>query len=353
MDSKGRRRRSDALGKERASQPRGDGAEREAVEPGTVRSSMLRSVAPSARLAEFEAVSASMRQVFGTLGRLAPTDVTLMFTGETGTGKSVLAHAVHVESRRADAPFVVFDCGATDASLAEIELFGQRGAPATCAPDTPGAFERARGGTLFLDEVGDLSLELQARLLRALASRSIKYPGGLGDRSIDVRILACSHHDLEQRVTSGAFRKDLYFILASTVVVVPPLRDRLDDLPVIARRILSGLGRAEVCLTPQAFESLGRQSWPGNVRQLENVLARALAFVDAGVIEAEHLQLPPAASDDAEIEKLPLAGLTLEMIERAAIKQTLVLTGGMKVRAAEILGIAVSTLYQKLKKYGL
>jgi DNA-binding NtrC family response regulator len=255
-----------------------------------------------------------MRDVFGTLGRLAPTDVTLMFRGETGTGKSVLAHAVHVESRRADAPFVVFDCETTDASLADIELFGQRGASARCAPDTPGAFERARGGTLFLDEVGELPLELQARLMRALESRSIKYPGGLGDRSIDVRILAGSHHDLERRVTNGAFREDLYFLLASTVVVVPPLRERL---------------------------------------QLENVLARALAFVEAGVIDAEHVQLPPADGDDPEIEKLPLGGRTLEIIERAAIKQTLALTGGMKARAAEILGIAVSTLYQKLKKYGL
>jgi DNA-binding NtrC family response regulator len=341
------------MGKERVPRPRGDGAERESVEPGTVRSSVLRSFAPSARFAELEAVSSRMRDVFGTLGRLAPTDVTLMFRGETGTGKSVLAHAVHVESRRADAPFVVFDCETTDASLADIELFGQRGASARCAPDTPGAFERARGGTLFLDEVGELPLELQARLMRALESRSIKYPGGLGDRSIDVRILAGSHHDLERRVTNGAFREDLYFLLASTVVVVPPLRERLEDLPFVARRLLSGLGRADVRLTPEAYESLGRQRWPGNVRQLENVLARALAFVEAGVIDAEHVQLPPADGDDPEIEKLPLGGRTLEIIERAAIKQTLALTGGMKARAAEILGIAVSTLYQKLKKYGL
>lgn len=295
---------------------------------------MIRGVVPGARFGGLEAVSASMRDVFATLGRLARTDVTVTLTGETGTGKSVLAQAVHVESRRADAPFVVFDCGATDDSLAE-------------------AFEQARTGTLFLDEVCELTLDLQARLVRALEGRSVKHPGAPDERPIDVRVLAGTHHDLEERVRSGTFRKDLYFFLASTVVVVPPLRERPGDLPFVARRILSGLGRAEVTLTPEAFDALGRQNWPGNVRQLENVLARALAFVDAGIIETEHLPVPPTDAEDPEIERLPLAGRTLEIIERAAIKQTLALTGGMKVRAAEMLGIAVSTLYQKLKKYGL
>jgi len=333
MDPKGRSRRSDATSALGSPPPqKGDG--REAVEQRTARSSMMRGVTTGARFGGLEAVSASMSDVFATLGRLAPTEVTVTLTGETGTGKSVLAHAIHVESRRADAPFVVFDCGETDASLAD-------------------AFERARTGTLFLDEVCDLTLELQARLLRALEGRSSKHSGALDDRPIDVRVLAGTRYDLDPRVRSGDFRTDLYFLLASTVVVVPPLRDRLDDLPFVTRRILAGLGRAEVELTPQAFVTLGQQSWPGNVRQLENVLARALAFVDAGIIEAEHLHVPASDAEDPEIEKLPLGGRTLEIIERVAIKQTLALTGGMKVRAAEMLGIAVSTLYQKLKKYGL
>jgi two-component system response regulator AtoC len=306
----------------------------EASEPGTDRSSMTWNVSPRVRFGALDAVSASMRDVFGKLARLAPTDVTLTFLGETGTGKSILAHAVHAESRRADAPFVVFDCGATGASLAD-------------------AFERAEGGTLFFDEAGDLPAELQAHLLRALESRSIKASVRGDERPIDVRILAGTHHDLEERVRIGAFRKDLYFLLASTVVVAPPLRDRLDDLPLIARRILAALGAAEVALTPGALDALGRQSWPGNIRQLENVLARALAFADAGLVDVEHLQVPPHGAHDLEIERLPLGGHTLEVIERAAIKQTLALTGGMKVRAAELLGIAVSTLYQKLKKYEL
>jgi DNA-binding NtrC family response regulator len=326
-----------------SSRASGDGSKRQSSAPPSPRK--------QARFGELEAASKVMREVFGTLARLAPTEISVMLTGETGTGKSLLARAIHDASARAGGPFVALECGATASNLVEIELFGrERGA----GPEAySGALESARGGTLFLDEICDLPRELQARLLRALESSSVRRAGSTDARPIDVRIVASCRRDLKQRVQEGAFRDDLYFRLASTIVAVPPLRERMEDLPVIVERLLAKLGRDETQLTPEALELLRSRSWPGNVRQLENVLAAALAFVDAELLEAQHLRAASPDGGDPSIDALPLGGLTLEDIERVAIKQTLALTGGMKVRAAELLGIAVSTLYQKLKKYGL
>jgi transcriptional regulator with PAS, ATPase and Fis domain len=300
------------------------------------------------------ATSALMGEVFQVLRRLARTDVTLTLIGETGTGKDVTAHAVHEASARANAPFVVFDCGAVPPNLVESELFGhERGAFTGAHAEHEGAFERARGGTLFLDEIGELPLDLQPRLLRALDSRAVRRVGGTRDRATDVRIVAATNRDLASLVEAKQFRQDLYFRLAAAVVQLPPLRERLEDLPLLVPQLLADLGRGFVHVPDATYEQLAAHRWPGNVRELKNVLAYALAFVDAGVLEPAALRFAPETAAASSLERLPLGGQSLAALEDVAIRQTLALTRGNKVQAARLLGIATSTLYEKLKRHGL
>ncbi|MDB4983457.1 MAG: ATPase [Myxococcales bacterium] len=300
------------------------------------------------------ASSPAMAEMFSVLRRLARTDVSLTLIGETGTGKDVTAHAVHDASARAAAPFVVFDCGAVPPNLVESELFGhERGAFTGAHAEHEGAFERARGGTLFLDEIGELPLDLQPRLLRALDSHAVRRVGGTRDRRVDVRIIAATNRDLGALVEAKQFRQDLYFRLAAAVVNLPPLRDRLEDLSLLVPQLLVDLGRGQVYVPEAAYEALRGHRWPGNVRELKNVLAYALAFVDAGTLEPGVLRFTPAAGQGSPLERLPLGGQTIATLEHVAIRQTLALTRGNKVQAARLLGIASSTLYEKLKRYGL
>jgi DNA-binding NtrC family response regulator len=297
--------------------------------------------------------SRAMNEVFALVGRLAPTDVTVTLTGETGTGKDVFAHLVHDASLRARQPFVVFDCGAVPAALVESELFGhERGAFTGAHAEHPGAFERAAGGTLFLDEIGELPLDLQPRLLRALDNHTVRRVGGTKDRKADVRIVAATNRDLGALVTAKHFRQDLYFRLAAAVIKLPPLRERLDDLPLLAARLLRDLGHENVRLGEATVEGLRAHPWPGNVRELKNVLSCGLAFVEGAVLEPRHLRFVPLPAEEAALDRLPLGGHSLDSIERAAIHQTLLATRGNKVQAAKILGIAPSTLYEKLKRAG-
>jgi DNA-binding NtrC family response regulator len=299
-------------------------------------------------------VSAAMRRVFDLVQPLAKSDVSITLMGETGTGKDVLARIIHQQSPRSAGPFVVFDCGAVAQNLAESELFGhERGAFTGALSAHAGAFERAHGGTLFLDEIGELPLELQTRLLRVLGNRCVRRVGGALDRPIDVRIVAATNRDLQSEVSAGRFRQDLYFRLAAAVVNVPPLRDRREDIPTLVMRLLSDLGHKEVEVTPAALTMLSQRSWPGNVRELKNTLACAVAFLDGHVLEPRHLTLPAPSDAQPTLEHLPLAGVKLEAIECVAIQQTLHQTRGNKARAAQLLGIAPSTLYEKLKKYQL
>ncbi len=304
------------------------------------------------QLRKVAAVSLAMRRVFELLDPLARADLTITLIGETGTGKDVLARTIHQKSPRAGGPFVVFDCGAVAANLAESELLGhERGAFTGAHAIHAGAFERADGGTLFLDEVGELPLDLQTRLLRVLGNSKVRRVGGSSDRPVDVRIVAATNRDLQTEVAAGRFRQDLYFRIAAAVVDVPPLRQRQEDIPLLVTRLLEDLGRPDVAVTDEAFEVLVSRSWPGNVRELKNTLACAMAFLDAPVLEPRHLSFPSLPAARCELEHLPLGGLKLERIERQAIEQTLRQTQGNKARAAEILGIAPSTLYDKLKKY--
>jgi DNA-binding NtrC family response regulator len=298
--------------------------------------------------------SPAMRQALEVLDRLASAEVTVTITGETGTGKDVLARNLHNRSRRVRGPYVVFDCGSVAANLAESELLGhERGAFTGASSTHTGAFERANGGTLFLDEIGELPLELQPRLLRVLENRSVRRVGGTVDRLVDVRIVAATNRDLQAEVAAGRFRQDLYFRLAAAVVQVPPLRERIEDIPVLVSRLLDDLGHPSVRVSDAAFRVLQTRSWPGNVRELKNALACALAFLDSNVIEPRHLSSLRSEDAEAPLSRAPLCGQTLESIEREAISQTMAQMRGNKVQAAQTLGIAVSTLYEKLKRYKL
>ncbi len=300
-------------------------------------------------------LSSAMQRATSVLERLAQAEVTVTLIGETGTGKDVLARNLHQKSRRASGPYVVFDCGSVAANLAESELLGhERGAFTGAMSAHTGAFERAQGGTLFLDEIGELPLDLQPRLLRVLENRSVRRVGGTVDRLVDVRIVAATNRDLQADVAAGRFRQDLYFRLAAAVVQVPPLRDRMEDLPVLVTRLLEDLGRPEVRPSDDAVRILQGRDWPGNVRELKNTLACALAFLDSNLLEPRHLvSLRAETSSEAPLSRVSLCGQTLESIEREAIAQTMQRTKGNKAQAAQILGIAVSTLYEKLKKYRL
>jgi DNA-binding NtrC family response regulator len=306
--------------------------------------------------------SIAMRRLFALFGRLAPTELTITLLGETGAGKDVLARAVHEASARAGRPFLVFDCGAVAPSLIESELFGhEKGAFTGAVSERRGAFERAHGGTLFLDEVGELSMELQPKLLRVLEQRCVRRVGGAEDRAVDVRIVAATNRDLEERVRKNAFREDLFFRLSAAMLRVPPLRERREDLPALVSHFLGQLGR-KVTLAPETLEVLASYHWPGNVRELKNVIAGAAAMVDGPLLEPRHLiffrpQQPaqPRAQqvDTGATAELPLAGHTLEDLEKAAIEQALTRFDGNKTKAARALGIAASTLYEKIRRYGV
>jgi DNA-binding NtrC family response regulator len=292
-----------------------------------------------------------MRQIFALLARLAPSDLTITLLGATGTGKDVLARGIHKRSPRAAGPFVVFDCGAVAPTLIESQLFGhERGAFTGATDDHPGAFERADGGTLFLDEVGELALDLQPKLLRVLETRRVMRLGGTVDRPVDVRIIAATNRDLEREAELGRFRQDLYYRLGVAVVRLPALRERREDLAELIPHMASELG---VAVSPEVTEVLESYDWPGNVRELKNVLMSAVAVSDHKILQPRDLLLFEARRSPPAPGEPSLAGQTLEQIEAAAIRQTLAHVAGNKSQAAKVLGIAPSTLYAKLKKYGI
>jgi DNA-binding NtrC family response regulator len=305
--------------------------------------------------------SLAMRKLFAMLGRLAPTNLTVTLTGETGTGKDVLAHAVHQVSARASQPFVVFDCAAVQPSLIESELFGhEKGAFTSAVSARPGVFERAHHGTLFIDEIGEMPLDLQPKLLRALDSRQVQRLGGRGAEPFDVRIIAATNRNLAKMVEVGRFRQDLYFRLSTAILQVPPLREHLDDLPDLIAHFLAQEGKP-LSVNPAALAMLRGYRWPGNVRELKNVVHAAAALARGPELNVRDLVLfqptgtgvepsPPAAP---EPPSAAASGQSLREQEKAAIQQALQAHGGNRTRAARSLGIAISTLYTKIKKYCL
>lgn len=298
--------------------------------------------------------SPAMRKVFALLEKLAATDLSICLIGETGTGKDVLARALHKRSRRSAEDFVVFDAGAVAATLIESRLFGHnKGAFTGAISDQQGQFEAADGGTLFLDEIGELGLDLQPKLLRALEQRTVVRLGGTTEIPVDVRIIAATNRDLQTEVAEGNFREDLFFRLGVAVVRVPPLRDRREDIPLLCKTFAESLPR-KVTFSDAAMAVLQAQMWPGNVRELKNVLTLAAAVAESDLLEPkDFLQFGSQRNREPTLDGFPLAGRTLDSIERNAIKQTLQDCKGNKTHAAKALGIASSTLYEKLKKYDL
>ena len=299
--------------------------------------------------------SLPMREVFGILERVAPVDITVLIQGETGTGKELAARAVHAGSRRAERPFVVFDCGAVAPNLIESELFGhEKGAFTDAVKSRQGAFELADNGTLFLDEVGELAPTLQPKLLRALDQREVRRVGAEQPVKVNVRVVAATNRELEQEVKAGKFREDLFYRLSAVTIFLPSLRRHKEDIELIARHLLAGIskeaGKKLTGFSPEALAALTAYSWPGNVRELKNVIERAAALCDGDRVEVKDLFLSQGKKT-ATFEGL--SGKTLEEIEKAAIYATLKSVSDNKTEAAKVLGIAYSTLYEKMKKYGI
>src|SRR5690606_26151452 len=232
--------------------------------------------------------SAAMREIFASLEKVSPSDLTVLITGETGTGKELIARGIHNASPRRNRPFVVLDCGSIPKDLIESTLFGhEKGSFTGAVGQHRGCFEQANGGTIFLDEIGELDVSLQPKLLRVLEQREIKRVGGGRTIKVDVRVLAATNRDLRAEVTAGNFREDLYFRLSVVHVELPPLRDRRDDIPALAQHFLREVaGRRGIAMSiePAAMHALVMHSWPGNVRELRNVVERAAALCDGPVI---------------------------------------------------------------------
>jgi DNA-binding NtrC family response regulator len=278
-------------------------------------------------------------------------DLTVLIGGETGTGKELLARALHYASPRAGEPFVEVNCAAIPVNLLESELFGhERGAFTGAVAAKPGLFEMAHGGTLFLDEIATLPLELQPKLLRALESRTIRRVGGQQGRTVDVRVLAATHVDLAQAVRRGEFREDLYYRLNVVVLVLPPLRDRAGDVEMLARTFVERIARGYGLPVPEigaaAREALRRYQWPGNIRELRNVVERAVVLSPPGTLEIETLGADaPAGARSAQGLPFPA---TLEDVVRTAARVMLDLTDGNKSEAARRLGISRPRLQRLL-----
>ncbi|MFC7478140.1 sigma-54-dependent transcriptional regulator [Dankookia sp. GCM10030260] len=296
-------------------------------------------------------VSPGMRAGQKTIGLVADSDATMLVTGETGTGKEVVARALHRHGRRAAGPFVAVNCAAIPTELLESELFGHvRGAFTGAVADRRGAFRDAAGGTLFLDEIGDMGLVTQAKILRVVQDREVAPLGGRPVR-IDVRIVAATHRDLPARVRDGAFREDLYYRLAVVPIHLPPLRDRPSDMVPLAEHFLAQLGGGRR-LGVDAEARLQAHPWPGNARELRNALERAAAFGRGAVIGAAELGLAGAAApvDNVAGGDLPSA---VARLERAMIGRALQECGGNRAEAARRLGIHRQLLYAKLRQFDL
>lgn len=329
-------------------------------------------------------ISQSMEAVRSAMQKVAGRDVNVMITGESGTGKEVVARNLHDHSVRKNGPFVPINCGAIPADLLESELFGhEKGAFTGAVSSRPGRFELAQGGTLFLDEIGDMPLPMQVKLLRVLQERKYERIGGSKTLEADVRVIAATHKNLEEMIESGDFREDLYYRLNVFPIEMPPLRDRIEDLPLLFEELVGRLqdqGLDSVKLHSSALDSLKQHSWPGNVRELSNLLERLAIMYPNGVVgvselpgKFQYIEEPdpsryeisvdspsaPAAAvgSTSALDLLPEEGVDLkehlELIEKSLIEQALSRNSGVVARAAETLQIRRTTLVEKMRKFGI
>ena len=308
--------------------------------------------------------SPKMQDLFSTISRVAESKATILLTGESGTGKTVLAKTIHFNSSRKDAPFVAINCAAIPQELMESELFGHlRGAFTGAIANKAGLFETADGGTLLLDEISEMSTHLQAKLLRVLEDREIRPVGGTKPVPVDVRIVAATNRDLAQAMARGAFREDLFYRLNVIAVNLPPLRERREDIALLANHFLqkfaSESGGPAKVLAPEALACLERCPWPGNVRELENIIERAVTLESGPIVRIESLpeslRRPPEPL--AHRVELPPEGLDLdaimERIECDLIRQALERSRGVQSRAAQLLGTGLRSFRYRLQKYGM
>jgi two-component system response regulator PilR (NtrC family) len=307
--------------------------------------------------------SRAMQEVFDLIAQVAETKINVLVTGESGTGKELVARAIHDQSGRAHHPFVAINCGAIPEQLLESELFGHvKGSFTGAVQHKEGLFETASGGTLFLDEIGEISGPLQVKLLRALQEKTIRRVGDTVDRKIDARIVSATNRRLEEEVAAGRFREDVYYRLNVIELVLPPLRDRVEDIPLLAqhfiRKFAEELGKDVEGMEPAAFEILCAYPFPGNVRELENLIERAVALARGPSIGPD---LWPATvsepRDGKSSPQIPSTGVDLDQIlgdyERSLLVEALKLSGGVKKKAARLLGVSFRSFRYRLEKLGI
>jgi DNA-binding NtrC family response regulator len=324
------------------------------------------SIARGHTFGRLDGQSSQMREIFGLLAKVAPSDATVLVEGESGTGKELVAEALHQHSSRSDAPLVVFDCSAVAPDLIESELFGHvRGAFTGAIANRQGVFEQANGGTLFLDEVGELPLDLQPKLLRALESGEVKPVGGSTVCPTDVRVVAATNRQLHREVDAGAFRQDLYYRLAVIHVRLPALRQRPEDIPLLVERFLAEADATDVAVGFDTMTRLQSHPWPGNVRELKNYVERAVVLADDGRLETRHLtggvpgasDLPPevgeALSPDYSLPFKDAKARLLETFERRYWSQRLKAADGNISEAARQGGLHRKSLEYLVKKLDL
>lgn len=310
--------------------------------------------------------SPAIQQVFTRMEKILHTDSTVLILGASGTGKELVARAIHFNGPRKEKPFIAINCGAIPADLLESELFGHvRGSFTGAIADKPGKFELANDGTIFLDEIGTMPMHLQMKLLRVLQEQEIERVGGTRRIKLSVRVISATNADLEELVRDGRFREDLYYRLNVIPIHLPQLSERREDIPLLARHFLRKvcleMKRPLMTLTPAAMRALEAYGWPGNVREMENVIERSVALTDGEVIDRH--DLPPqfiGVENDLDalpVPNVPLEGInlpeTIDTIERAMIRQALERSGGVKSRAALLLGLNRTTLVEKIKRLGL
>ena len=312
-------------------------------------------------LVDLVGTTPAMQEIFALIQQVAPSRATVLITGESGTGKELVARAIHRLSPRRAAPFIPVNCAALPDTLIESELFGhEKGAFTGAVERRAGCFELAEHGTLLLDEIGEMPVSTQAKLLRVLEDRKVRRLGGSKEIEVDVRVLASTNRNLEDSIRKGEFREDLYYRLNVFQIALPPLRERRDDIPAMCRAMIQDLNIKHQCkvtdLDPQAATLLARHNWPGNARELRNAMERAVILTGEGTITV--VQLPRGISGSAprpvvseETVQIPV-GTTIDQAERELIELTLKHTRNNKTRAAEILGISLKTLFNKLKEYG-
>jgi len=303
----------------------------------------------------FVGTSQAITQLAGEAQKVAASDLPVLLAGETGSGKGVLARWLHNHSERADEAFVDLNCAGFGRELLESELFGhEMGAFTGATQRKLGLFEVAQSGTIFLDEIGDMDLPVQPKLLKVLEEKRFRRLGDVTERQLDVRVISGSHHDLSKLIQASKFRSDLYFRVSTVVLTVPPLRKRVEDIPLLVRqffeRVISDLGRPNLTISDSAIGVLTQHSWPGNIRELKNVIERAVLLASGDTIGAKDLRIEyrdSRSADDGD------SRLTLREIQRLHIEKALKEEGGNIARAAERLGMTRGTLYSKINTFGL